>query len=151
MLKELGASEVSSVLTAGGGAVNDTWTAIRSRRLGVPVAASPRGMEQLFLFSWQTSATVVTTGLGMCLGVYLCYMTIQHCTTPCRQQRLVSRPMPLVGYENISLHTRGLQGCGTRQFSCFEPMRSGYREPTSLYLLLLALADGLVLSWLYPV
>ena len=80
-----------------------------------------------------------------------CNRTIQHCTTPCWQRRLVSRPMQLVQYESVSLHTRGLQGCGTRQCACFEPMRCGFPEPTSLYLLLLALEDGLVLSWLHPV
>eukprot|EP00892_Ulva_mutabilis_P009214 jgi/Ulvmu1/6665/UM003_0303.1 len=42
-LQELGASPVQTVLTAGGGAVNDTWTQIRQRRLGVPVKPSPRG------------------------------------------------------------------------------------------------------------
>lgn len=43
LLKDLGASEVTRVLTAGGGAVNEAWTKIRRRRLGVEVAASPRG------------------------------------------------------------------------------------------------------------
>uniref|UniRef100_A0A0E0FYX0 D-ribulose kinase n=1 Tax=Oryza nivara TaxID=4536 RepID=A0A0E0FYX0_ORYNI len=37
LLKELGASMVEEVLTAGGGARNDKWTAIRGRVLGVPV------------------------------------------------------------------------------------------------------------------
>lgn len=43
LLRDLGASELTSVLTAGGGASNDTWTRIRSRRLGVDVSSSPHG------------------------------------------------------------------------------------------------------------
>lgn len=37
LLKELGATAVEEVFTAGGGAQNDRWTAIRERVLGVPV------------------------------------------------------------------------------------------------------------------
>jgi sugar (pentulose or hexulose) kinase len=39
-LEELGAPFPTRVLTTGGGAVNATWTAIRARQLGVPVAAA---------------------------------------------------------------------------------------------------------------
>lgn len=39
-LAELGAPYPARVLTTGGGAVNPTWTAIRARHLGVPVAAA---------------------------------------------------------------------------------------------------------------
>ena len=31
------------MLTAGGGAVNDSWTAIRAAKLGVPVSAAAQG------------------------------------------------------------------------------------------------------------
>jgi sugar (pentulose or hexulose) kinase len=37
LLQELGADRLSRVYTAGGGAANDTWTAIRGRYLQVPV------------------------------------------------------------------------------------------------------------------
>ncbi|CAN6197562.1 unnamed protein product [Urochloa humidicola] len=37
LLRELGATAVEEVFTAGGGAQNDKWTAIRERMLGVPV------------------------------------------------------------------------------------------------------------------
>ncbi|CAL5089973.1 unnamed protein product [Urochloa decumbens] len=37
LLRELGATAVEEVFTAGGGAQNDKWTAIRERVLGVPV------------------------------------------------------------------------------------------------------------------
>lgn len=37
LLKKLGATPLQSVLTAGGGARNPAWTAIRARALGVPV------------------------------------------------------------------------------------------------------------------
>ena len=37
LLQQLGATELSCVYTAGGGAVNSNWTAIRGRRLLVPV------------------------------------------------------------------------------------------------------------------
>ncbi|CAN6223051.1 unnamed protein product [Urochloa humidicola] len=37
LLRELGATAVEEVFTAGGGAQNDNWTAIRERVLGVPV------------------------------------------------------------------------------------------------------------------
>lgn len=43
LLQELGAAPLESVLTAGGGAGNPAWTAIRSRFLGVPVRPSPHG------------------------------------------------------------------------------------------------------------
>ncbi len=42
LLQELGATPLESVLTAGGGAGNPTWSAIRSRFLGVPVLPSAR-------------------------------------------------------------------------------------------------------------
>ena len=42
LLQELGASPLTKVYTAGGGAVNDKWTAIRARVLGVPVEPSPQ-------------------------------------------------------------------------------------------------------------
>ncbi|RYR22745.1 hypothetical protein Ahy_B03g068051 isoform C [Arachis hypogaea] len=37
LLKELGATEVEEVLTAGGGSKNEKWTKIRERVLGLPV------------------------------------------------------------------------------------------------------------------
>jgi sugar (pentulose or hexulose) kinase len=40
LLAQLGATPVARVLTAGGGANNETWTAIRARQLGVPVTAA---------------------------------------------------------------------------------------------------------------
>lgn len=40
LLQDLGATPLESVLTAGGGAANPAWTAIRSRYLGVKVAPS---------------------------------------------------------------------------------------------------------------
>lgn len=40
LLEQLGASRLTQVLTAGGGAYNASWTAIRQRLLGVPVRAS---------------------------------------------------------------------------------------------------------------
>lgn len=43
LLAQLGATPVSRVLTAGGGAVNDKWTAMRAAALGVPVAAAAQG------------------------------------------------------------------------------------------------------------
>jgi len=43
LLAKLGASPVQRVLTAGGGAVNDKWTAMRAAALGVPVAAAAQG------------------------------------------------------------------------------------------------------------
>ncbi|MGK7909990.1 MAG: FGGY-family carbohydrate kinase [Synechococcus sp.] len=42
LLQTLGAPVVTKVLTAGGGAKNQTWTAIRARNLGGPVAVSPQ-------------------------------------------------------------------------------------------------------------
>jgi sugar (pentulose or hexulose) kinase len=38
LLKELGATEVDQVFTAGGGAKNEKWTKIRERMLGLPVS-----------------------------------------------------------------------------------------------------------------
>lgn len=38
MLKDLGATEVEQVFTAGGGSKNDKWTRIRERVLGLPVS-----------------------------------------------------------------------------------------------------------------
>ena len=40
LLQTLGAPAVTEVLTAGGGARNRTWTAIRARKMGVPVVPS---------------------------------------------------------------------------------------------------------------
>eukprot|EP00271_Cylindrocystis_brebissonii_P002991 TRINITY_DN13730_c0_g1_i2.p2 TRINITY_DN13730_c0_g1~~TRINITY_DN13730_c0_g1_i2.p2 ORF type:complete len:245 (-),score=48.26 TRINITY_DN13730_c0_g1_i2:698-1432(-) len=40
LLKELGATPVEEVFTAGGGSANPTWTAIRERVIGVPVRCS---------------------------------------------------------------------------------------------------------------
>ncbi len=40
LLQELGASPLLHVYTAGGGAKNRAWTAIRSRQLGIPVSPS---------------------------------------------------------------------------------------------------------------
>lgn len=42
ILKELGASELSRVLTCGGGSENPTWTKLRQRLLGVPTSRAPR-------------------------------------------------------------------------------------------------------------
>jgi sugar (pentulose or hexulose) kinase len=39
-LKELGASPLNRVITAGGGAQNETWRCIREKLLGVPVSAA---------------------------------------------------------------------------------------------------------------
>lgn len=41
LLERLGASPLREVFTAGGGAGNAAWTAIRARQLGVPVYAAP--------------------------------------------------------------------------------------------------------------
>lgn len=38
MLKELGATQVEEVFTAGGGAKNEKWIKIRERVLGLPVS-----------------------------------------------------------------------------------------------------------------
>jgi sugar (pentulose or hexulose) kinase len=46
LLTKLSATPVKRVLTAGGGAVNDKWTAMRAAALGVPVAAAAQGMTQ---------------------------------------------------------------------------------------------------------
>jgi sugar (pentulose or hexulose) kinase len=40
LLADLGATPVGRVYTAGGGARNPVWTAIRQRQLGVPVVVS---------------------------------------------------------------------------------------------------------------
>ncbi|KAK9805292.1 hypothetical protein WJX72_011497 [[Myrmecia] bisecta] len=42
LLLEMGASPLTKVYTAGGGAKNPVWTAIRARQLGVPVVPSPQ-------------------------------------------------------------------------------------------------------------
>lgn len=42
-LAQLGASPVTRILTAGGGAANPVWTALRSAAVGVPVAAAAEG------------------------------------------------------------------------------------------------------------
>lgn len=42
LLQDLGATPLAQVYTAGGGADNSAWTAIRARRLGVSVARSPQ-------------------------------------------------------------------------------------------------------------
>jgi len=42
LLQALGANPLTRVYTAGGGAVNQAWTQIRSRHLGVPVVPSPQ-------------------------------------------------------------------------------------------------------------
>jgi sugar (pentulose or hexulose) kinase len=38
LLKDLGATQVEEVFTAGGGAKNEKWTKIRERVLGLPVS-----------------------------------------------------------------------------------------------------------------
>ena len=40
LLQQMGADKLTFVYTAGGGAANDTWTAIRQRYLKVPVVSS---------------------------------------------------------------------------------------------------------------
>lgn len=40
-----GASPVTKVYTAGGGAVNAVWTSMRSTQIGVPVEPSPNGTQ----------------------------------------------------------------------------------------------------------
>ena len=42
-LRRLGASPLSEVVTAGGGAVNEKWTAMRAAALGVPVRRAEQG------------------------------------------------------------------------------------------------------------
>ncbi len=42
MLQQLGSSPLKEVYTAGGGAKNPQWSAIRQRVLGVPVLVSPQ-------------------------------------------------------------------------------------------------------------
>ncbi|MBC7972697.1 MAG: FGGY-family carbohydrate kinase [Verrucomicrobia bacterium] len=61
LLQALGASPLTQVFTAGGGAQNAAWTALRSRHLGVPVARSQHpeaayGTARLALCSLQTAA-----------------------------------------------------------------------------------------------
>ena len=60
LLAEMGASPVTEVVTAGGGARNSVWTAIRQRELGVPVRRSPHseasyGAALLALQGWQAA------------------------------------------------------------------------------------------------
>ena len=43
LLADLGASPVTEVVSAGGGAVNPKWTEIRSRNIGVSVRAAAHG------------------------------------------------------------------------------------------------------------
>lgn len=43
LLNRLGASPLTEVVTAGGGAVNAKWTALRAAALGVPVRAAAQG------------------------------------------------------------------------------------------------------------
>lgn len=40
LLKDMGATEVEEVFTAGGGAKNEKWTRIRERVLGLPVRSA---------------------------------------------------------------------------------------------------------------
>jgi sugar (pentulose or hexulose) kinase len=42
LLAKLGATPLQQVYTAGGGAKNPAWIAIRQRQLGVPVVPSPQ-------------------------------------------------------------------------------------------------------------
>ncbi len=42
LLESLGATPLKQIFTAGGGAHNPTWTAIRQRQLGVPVVIAPQ-------------------------------------------------------------------------------------------------------------
>jgi sugar (pentulose or hexulose) kinase len=55
-LAELGADRLVSIRTVGGGAVNDKWTAIRLRTLGVPSlpAASPHACVGTARLAWRT-------------------------------------------------------------------------------------------------
>lgn len=43
LLRRLGASPLREVVTAGGGAVNEQWAAMRAAALGVPVRRAPQG------------------------------------------------------------------------------------------------------------
>ena len=43
LLARLGASPLREVVTAGGGAANEKWAALRARALGVPVRAAAQG------------------------------------------------------------------------------------------------------------
>jgi len=43
LLRHLGASPLQEVVTAGGGAVNSKWGALRAAALGVPVRAAEQG------------------------------------------------------------------------------------------------------------
>ena len=53
LLHRLGASPVREVLTAGGGAHNEAWTAIRAAALGVPVRAAANGAPTMLC--WHSS------------------------------------------------------------------------------------------------
>ncbi len=57
-LAELGADRLASIRTVGGGAVNEKWTAIRLRRLGVPAlpAASPHACVGTAHLAWRAIA-----------------------------------------------------------------------------------------------
>jgi len=62
LLETLSATPLTQVYTAGGGAANPTWTAIRARRLQVPVMAAPQtaaayGTAQLAQLNWAATAT----------------------------------------------------------------------------------------------
>lgn len=43
-MRDNGASPVTKIYTAGGGAVNTVWTEMRSSLIGVPVEPSPNGV-----------------------------------------------------------------------------------------------------------
>jgi D-ribulokinase len=58
LLYRLGATAVEEVLTAGGGAANPVWTAIRSTALGLPVHPSPHGRRPLV---WPCAPSVSTS------------------------------------------------------------------------------------------
>lgn len=68
LLTQLGASQLKSVLTAGGGASNDTWTRIRCRQLGVDVSSSLHG--------------VVLSRLSAAL-IFFTYSSADSCLNPC--------------------------------------------------------------------
>lgn len=50
LLARLGATPVSRILTAGGGAVNNKWTALRAAAMGVPVDAAQQGELEFPMF-----------------------------------------------------------------------------------------------------
>lgn len=64
LLAQLGATPVTRVLTAGGGAVNDKWTALRAAAIGVPVAAAQQGM--CYCGGGGVGVVVVAMGLLAC-------------------------------------------------------------------------------------